>query len=257
MRLGHICCVLVAAALASACATSVDPTNPFDPSASGEKQAKGNVKGSVALERSDDPSGVLVSLEGTSLTATTGSGGSFTLTGVKSGVYALLVTKEGYRQERVSGVSVPVGDTVDLGMIAVAVARGVVSGSVSLAGLQDHGGAVVTLKETTGQQAQAISHKPTAIRLRQDCVGQVTEQVSGFRLWASGPSRRAPASSVQHPASVSLTQHSALSIQHSLRAGASARSRARTGTGRSRRCLRGSTSSLFRRRDFRGGARGW
>jgi hypothetical protein len=132
---------------AAGCATSVDPTNPFDPSATGEKQAKGNVSGSVVLEKSSDPSGVLVSLEGTSLTATTGSDGSFNLTGVKPGVYALLVSKEGYRQERVSGVSVPVGDTVDLGVIAVAVARGVVSGSVMLSGLSDHGGAVVTLKE--------------------------------------------------------------------------------------------------------------
>ncbi|MBI5528501.1 MAG: carboxypeptidase regulatory-like domain-containing protein [Deltaproteobacteria bacterium] len=161
---------------AAGCSTSVDPTNPYDPSAASEKKAKGNVRGSVALERSDDPSGVLVSLEGTSLTATTGSDGSFTLTGVKEGVYAVLASKEGYRQERLPGVSVAVGVATDLGVIEVLLARGVVAGSVTLAGLQDHGGAVVTLKETTSQQPSAISQQPTA----------KSQQQSGFRLQASG-----------------------------------------------------------------------
>ena len=151
MRLTHRRLVVLAViSMLSACSTAVDATNPYDPSSPVDQQAKGKVKGSVSLERTTDPKGALVSLEGTSLTAVTDSTGVFQLTGAQAGTYSLMVTKDGYRQQKLGGVTVTMGETTDVGEIYVTVARGIVGGSVALTGLSDSGGATVTLSEAGG-----------------------------------------------------------------------------------------------------------
>ncbi|MBI5525801.1 MAG: carboxypeptidase regulatory-like domain-containing protein, partial [Deltaproteobacteria bacterium] len=142
---------LAALAIAVAgCSTSVDPTNPFDPEAAEGKKAKGSIFGKVDLERSSDESGALVSLSGTSLTAVTEASGEFSLTNVQSGVYTVTVTKEGFRQEKVGGVSVKVGGRTEVGEIFVLVGRGVVSGQVVMPEAMDNGGAVVSVVPASG-----------------------------------------------------------------------------------------------------------
>jgi hypothetical protein len=156
-KLRHaVSCAAVLLALAAACSPSVDATNPFDPEAPQDTKAKGTIKGKVDLERATDESGATVTVAETSLTTVTEPTGAFTLTNVPAGVYSVIVTKEGYRQEKLGGVTVKVGQTTDVGDITVAIGRGTVRGAVSLVDATEHAGATVTLKEAAAGEAAGI-----------------------------------------------------------------------------------------------------
>ncbi|MBI5528724.1 MAG: carboxypeptidase regulatory-like domain-containing protein, partial [Deltaproteobacteria bacterium] len=142
--------------LAEGCSPTVDATNPFDPEAPQDTKAKGTIKGKVDLERASDESGATVTVAETSLTTVTEPTGAFTLTNVPSGVYSVIVTKEGYRQEKLGGVTVKVGQTIDVGEITVAIGRGTVRGAVSLVDATEHAGATITLKEAAAGEAAGI-----------------------------------------------------------------------------------------------------
>jgi len=132
---------LAAAALALGLAACGDLShqNAFDPNTPPALRAKATLAGAVTLEALDasepDLSGVLVSVPGTSLTASTDAAGHFTLTGVEPGSWTVQATKAGYKSATVTGVTVTLDDgnsTVAVPTLDLLVARGDILGRVAL-----------------------------------------------------------------------------------------------------------------------------
>ncbi|MBI5528500.1 MAG: carboxypeptidase regulatory-like domain-containing protein, partial [Deltaproteobacteria bacterium] len=167
---------------AAGCATSVDPTNPYDPSAASEQKAKGGVAGTVMLEGSTSAGGVTVLLKGTAYTTQTDAAGAFALKPVQPGRYTLVATPgashEGVEQ---GGVEVGAGETVDVGDIFLRMLAGVLKGTVALKGGGAASGAVVSVVGVN--QPSAIGHQLSAIGNR----------ASGFGLQAAAADRCAGA----------------------------------------------------------------
>ena len=87
--------ILVISLISLSCKGPEGPVGPAGP------KLKGDLKGIVILinengSQPSDKSGVLVSIEGTSLTATTDITGSFTFSGIETGTYTIVCSKSGY-----------------------------------------------------------------------------------------------------------------------------------------------------------------
>lgn len=115
----------LAVAFKLGCLSAPEHTNPYDPESPAEIQRLGTITGKVLLERASDHSGVIVLSTGGQTTSTSPDG-AFRMNDVRQGVYGLIFFKEGYENVSVSEVPVEIGQTVDIGVIEIRVARGVV-----------------------------------------------------------------------------------------------------------------------------------
>ena len=123
--------------------------NPYDPEAPLSLQAKGKISGKVILEESDDNSGVIVSLKGTSLTSISDKDGNWTLTDVPQGRYTIAVSKENWEYSEPVDVEVGIGEEVSAGEIFLRRLRGSLTGKIVLEESDDHSGALISVKETS------------------------------------------------------------------------------------------------------------
>jgi Carboxypeptidase regulatory-like domain len=88
---------------------------------SSSSSLSGSLAGSVALYLSDatptTPSGVTVSIQGTSFSTTTDSSGHWTISGLNQGTYTVIYTKPGYGMSEQQGVQFVGGGTDFLGTV--------------------------------------------------------------------------------------------------------------------------------------------
>ncbi|MCC6811370.1 MAG: carboxypeptidase regulatory-like domain-containing protein [Deltaproteobacteria bacterium] len=121
----------------------------------------GSISGSVTLEGAGmmANSGIAVSLDNTASTATTDDSGAFVIDGVAAGSYTLRATKAGFDTRTISGVSVRGGVQTAVDAMQLAIARGKLTGKVTLQGAVggDNSGAVVSIASTTYTAVSASS----------------------------------------------------------------------------------------------------
>ena len=178
---------------------SLDHTNPFDPSTPASAQAKATLVGDVSKEALTTPpvlSGVHVSIPGTSFGADTDADGHYAIAGVPQGSYAVQAVASGYDIATVTGIAVSLDDgghTVDVPPIALAIARGSVTGSVSAAsfsglapGSSPLSGALVSLDGLPGAVTTDGSGSFLITGVPEDIPYSVTVSKLGF-LNTTGP----------------------------------------------------------------------
>ncbi|MEW5848955.1 MAG: carboxypeptidase regulatory-like domain-containing protein [Myxococcota bacterium] len=112
---------------------------------------RGTLRGLAVHDDATDHSGILVSVLGTGLSATTDATGAWTIPGVPPGLHNVLATRAGYDDARLNGIYLPPGQDVNVGTLTLTRRRGVVRGVATLEGQTDHSGVVVTLLNTTFQ----------------------------------------------------------------------------------------------------------
>ena len=125
--------VTLASVLSIAC-ESVPADNPYDPEAPESVQARGKLIGQILNGDGQVAEGVVVSLDGTSLTATTDADGHFTLTEVPKGVHALVARLDCHRPHLVTGLAFEIGMERTLPPFALTKALGAVRGRVEVQG---------------------------------------------------------------------------------------------------------------------------
>ncbi|MBW2456170.1 MAG: carboxypeptidase regulatory-like domain-containing protein, partial [Deltaproteobacteria bacterium] len=109
----------------------------------------GSVVGSVELEGelAGAFAGVLLTLDGSGLTALSTGDGSFNFPAVPSGAYSLTASMDGFGAiQRV--VTVQAGIQTDVALITLSIARGAIEGTATLVGMDDHSGITVELDGT-------------------------------------------------------------------------------------------------------------
>jgi hypothetical protein len=109
---------------------------------------RGAISGRAVLDDADDFSGVVVSLLGTDIAATTDLLGEFVLTGVKPGTWNVIAQKSGYDVARLNSLFVGPGQGIDLGVLPLTRKRGVVVGRVTVDGVANVDGVVVGILNT-------------------------------------------------------------------------------------------------------------
>lgn len=141
----------VLAALALSACGSLDHSNPYDPSTPPALQARARLSGRVSLEAGAAApvlSGVHVSIPGTSLSADTDATGAYSISGVPPGSWSLQAVRAGWEDGFVTGVVVGLDDgnkDVSVPLLALKLARGQVSGNVSLELENTSGGVSISL----------------------------------------------------------------------------------------------------------------
>jgi iron complex outermembrane receptor protein len=86
----------------------------------GLAQEKGKITGRVLDRQNQDPlPGANILLTGTVLGASSGLDGSFTIPAVPPGTYDLHISMMGYKKEQITNLSVPAGETVDIGIVSL------------------------------------------------------------------------------------------------------------------------------------------
>jgi hypothetical protein len=130
--------LLALAASIAACSSQLDHTNPFDPEAPPQLQARATLSGRVVLEQvgaaAPDPAGTQISVAGAGGTLT-GSDGTWTLQAVAPGTYAVEARRDGYVTARREAVVVTLDDgdrVVSAPEMALQAARGDLAGHVAL-----------------------------------------------------------------------------------------------------------------------------
>jgi carboxypeptidase family protein len=108
----------------------------------------GHVDGEVAGGPAGPLAGVLISLDGTSVTAVTDAAGDFTLGGVPAGSYLLRVEKLRYGAATVPVLGLGAGERRTVAPLLLSLARGGLRGRVALADAADASGVVVELTGT-------------------------------------------------------------------------------------------------------------
>jgi len=138
------------------CLTEFKPSNPYDAAMPIEQQQPGRIVGEVTLEGGGTREGVLITA-GTE-TATTDVEGAFSVGGLEPGFYNLTISNDGFETLSISSIGVTVGSQTELPTVQLVLARGSVSGTVSLADSDASGGVLVELTDgavayTTGTDA--------------------------------------------------------------------------------------------------------
>lgn len=87
------------------------PDLTLKPAENQEDQGNGILQGTVLLEGESDHGGVMVALEGTSLSAVTGPDGAFTLNAVPMGAYTVIFSKGGFKNFYLPGLSILASQT--------------------------------------------------------------------------------------------------------------------------------------------------
>jgi len=77
-----------------------------------DREAPGALYGTVELVGQQDASGVLVSIEGTQLSATTDQNGSFTIMSIPIGSYTVIAAKQGFYSESKTNITITVGSVI-------------------------------------------------------------------------------------------------------------------------------------------------
>ncbi len=146
----------VVAALALSACSSPSHSNPYDPSTPPAQQARARLSGLVTLEAGAAApvlSGVHVSIPGTSLSADTDSAGAYAIAGVPPGSWSVQAVRAGWEDGLVTGLVVQLDDggrDVSVPTLALKLARGQVTGSVSLEHENTSGGVSVSLSGIPG-----------------------------------------------------------------------------------------------------------
>jgi YVTN family beta-propeller protein len=122
--------------------------SPYDPDSPLSLQAKGKISGRVILEESDDNSGVIVSLKGTSLTSISDKDGNWAITEVPQGRYTIAVSKENWEYSEPMDAEVGIGEEVFAGEIFLKRLRGSLSGKIVLEEAEEHSGALISVQGT-------------------------------------------------------------------------------------------------------------
>lgn len=110
---------------------------------------RGTLKGKVQLEEKEDHSGALVSVEGTAHIGFSDSDGDFIISGIPTGTYNLLISRDGYEDKEIKGVEVKANLVADPGngsSISLFLQRGEVEGYAFLEGETDHSGILVSVE---------------------------------------------------------------------------------------------------------------
>ncbi|MEW5848193.1 MAG: carboxypeptidase regulatory-like domain-containing protein [Myxococcota bacterium] len=110
------------------------------------------INGVATLEGATDHSGITITLSGNDLngapvnaSAVTGVDGSYGFNALKQGTYNLRYDRTGYQLANTLGLPVTAGATVTVPDVALALARGDLTGQVLLQGMTDHSGVQVAL----------------------------------------------------------------------------------------------------------------
>ncbi|MCY1032900.1 carboxypeptidase regulatory-like domain-containing protein [Corallococcus sp. BB11-1] len=140
MRLSPSVLLLGLALTLAACKGSEEPSTP-------QPTTTARLTGKVALEGAASPEGILVALTGTTLNASTDAQGAFLLEAVPPGTHELTAARQGYTTVRQT-VSVSAGESAALSL-TLKVARGRLSGVITLEGASTSAGIAVTLTNTT------------------------------------------------------------------------------------------------------------
>jgi len=132
----------------------------------------GSVTGVVELEgvAAGLWDGTLVTIEGTGLSETTAGDGSFTFNSVPAGTYPLTARTVGYAAEQTTVIVLP-GELADPVLLTLAIARGEIAGTATLAGETDHSGITV---EVDGQGYAGVTVNDGTYRIRDVPVGTYT-----------------------------------------------------------------------------------
>lgn len=105
----------------------------------------GSIGGVVSVEDGADASGVVVSVNGTTIAATTGADGAFLLENVPQGLWAVSATAPGYVRHDFPLLTVTPGQTSGLESAVLRRLRGVIEGFALLDGEASHEGVRVSL----------------------------------------------------------------------------------------------------------------
>ena len=125
--------MLFSTAIGVAC-SSVDPSNPYDPSAPATVQARGEISGRVLGPDAAPLAGVTVSFEGMALTGATDADGAYTLTDVPHGSRTLVASLSGYRTALLPVLDLALGEKRTLPDITLERARGQIRGHLTVTG---------------------------------------------------------------------------------------------------------------------------
>ncbi len=125
-----------------------------------QPDSSGSLSGLVALEGTSSAAGVTVALAGTTfagkaLTASTTSdtSGNYTFLGLVSGSYGLTFTLTSYAAAQLASMAVAPGVAVVASPITLSIARGSLTGTITLAGHTDASGTVVSIAGATAVTA--------------------------------------------------------------------------------------------------------
>jgi YVTN family beta-propeller protein len=110
----------------------------------------GSISGTVQLEGASDHSGIKVYVPGTSYDATTDSAGSFAISGVPEGTYAVKAEKANYGSITMKDIPVLAGQDSAIDLFILPSVVGSVSGSVWLQAAADYAGILITLRRDVG-----------------------------------------------------------------------------------------------------------
>lgn len=144
--------VSLVTALAVACSTNVEPTNPYDPASPADRLAPATVTGVVAGERPDGSTGpvagALVAADAGGAAVLTDALGAFSLT-LASGSHLVRVAKDGYAPATIPVLGLAIGEVRVLAEpLGLTLSRGRISGRVRLADRDDAGGTQVGVTGT-------------------------------------------------------------------------------------------------------------
>ncbi|MBS2022813.1 MAG: carboxypeptidase regulatory-like domain-containing protein, partial [Deltaproteobacteria bacterium] len=113
----------------------------------------GQVLAELASGGTGPASGVSVTLDPSGINSTTASDGTFTLSGIPAGSYVVRAQKTGYATASATALNLLGGETRALpASITLPLARGSLSGKVTLAGQTAHSGTQITLAPAGGTQ---------------------------------------------------------------------------------------------------------
>lgn len=153
----------------TACSTSVEPTNPYDPATPLERQAKARVRGLIAAPTLPSASGLPLSLASGGQVAReerTGSTGSFVFDALTPGSYTLSCAPTGFVAFSLA-LQLKQGEELDLGTLQLTPLSGsdasALLGRVTLENQADHGG---TLVEAVGRGFTAVTDSAGNFRLQ-------------------------------------------------------------------------------------------
>jgi hypothetical protein len=152
MRLRVVGLAALAAASVVGCDSRVNRSNPFDPKAPTGVQAPARLEGTVSVESLVAFDGVLVRATEAdagsdvplSYDAATATDGSFALE-VPAGVFNMVISREGFISATINNIDAAPGQVRSLGHSHLVMARGTVTGTVSLDGGASATGTAISL----------------------------------------------------------------------------------------------------------------
>ncbi|MGI5864800.1 MAG: carboxypeptidase regulatory-like domain-containing protein, partial [Myxococcales bacterium] len=152
--------------LLAACSSEPGRTNPFDPEAALDLQAKAKIRGTLELQGSASSGGVDVHLrqQGKIIQSrSTAADGTFLFDSLVPGSYVVESAPAGYLPLSAT-VAVGPGDDLDLGVLSLSpvAAESAIEGEVTLESATDHAG---TLVEVVGRPFAAVTTSTGAFRL--------------------------------------------------------------------------------------------